>query len=139
MKKPDRYYYPAVFTFEPGQEIAVVFPDLDCATSGIDENDAFLSARELLGCVLFGLEEDGEKIPAPTPVSEIITETNEFAALIDVYMPSIRMAENNRSVNRTVTLPAWLNALALEHNVNFSQVLQEALKNLLKEQVHAQI
>lgn len=139
MKKPDRYYYPAVFTFEPGQEIAVVFPDLDCATSGIDENDAFLSARELLGCVLFGLEEDGEEIPAPTPVSEIITETNEFAALIDVYMPSIRMAENNRSVNRTVTLPAWLNALALEHNVNFSQVLQEALKNLLKEQVHAQI
>lgn len=139
MKKPDRYYYPAVFTFEPGQEIAVVFPDLDRATSGIDENDAFLSARELLGCVLFGLEEDGEEIPAPTPVSEIITETNEFAALIDVYMPSIRMAENNRSVNRTVTLPAWLNALALEHNVNFSQVLQEALKNLLKEQVHAQI
>ena len=139
MKKPDRYYYPAVFTFEPGQEIAVVFPDLDCATSGIDENDAFLSARELLGCVLFGLEEDGEEIPAPTPVSEIITEAHEFAALIDVYMPSIRMAENNRSVNRTVTLPAWLNALALEHNVNFSQVLQEALKNLLKEQVHAQI
>ena len=139
MKKPDRYYYPAIFTFEPGQEIAVVFPDLNCATSGIDENDAFLSARELLGCVLFGLEEDGEEIPAPTPVSEIITETNEFAALIDVYMPSIRMAENNRSVNRTVTLPAWLNALALEHNVNFSQVLQEALKNLLKEQVHAQI
>ncbi len=139
MKKPDRYYYPAVFTFEPGQEIAVVFPDLDCATSGIDENDAFLSARELLGCVLFGLEEDGEEIPAPTPVTQIITEANEFAALIDVYMPSIRMAENNRSVNRTVTLPAWLNALALEYNVNFSQVLQEALKNLLKEQGHAQI
>ena len=49
------------------------------------------------------------------------------------------MAENNRSVNRTVTLPAWLNALALEHNVNFSQVLQEALKNLLSEQIHAQL
>ncbi len=134
MKKPDRYYYPAIFTYEPGQEIAVVFPDLDCATSGIDENDAFLSARELLGCVLFGMEEDDEMIPVPSPISEIKPKENECVAVIDVYMPSIRMAENNRSVNRTVTLPAWLNALALEHNVNFSQVLQEALKKLLTEQ-----
>ena len=52
----------------------------------------------------------------------------ERAVLIDVYMPSIRMAKVNRSVSRTVTLPAWLNAAALERNINFSQVLQEALK-----------
>ena len=43
-------------------------------------------------------------------------------------MPSIRNANVNKSVNRTVTLPAWLNAAALERNINFSQVLQEALK-----------
>ncbi len=48
--------------------------------------------------------------------------------LVDVYMPSIRMVKVNRSVNRTVTLPAWLNAAALERNINFSQVLQDALK-----------
>jgi len=48
--------------------------------------------------------------------------------LVDVYMPSIRNANANKSVNRTVTLPAWLNAAALERNINFSQVLQEALK-----------
>ena len=137
MKKPDRYYYPAIFTYEPEQEIAVVFPDLDCATSGVDNNDAFLSARELLGCVMFGLEEDEEEIPSPTPISEITVDKNQCATVIDVYMPSIRMAENNRSVNRTVTLPAWLNALALEHNVNFSQVLQEALKSLLSEYRHS--
>ena len=50
------------------------------------------------------------------------------AVLVDVYMPSIRQAHINRSVNRTVTLPAWLNAAALERNINFSQVLQDALK-----------
>lgn len=128
MKKVERYFYPAVFTYEPGQEIAVVFPDLGCATSGVDDDDALLSARELLGCVLNGLEEDGEEIPSPTPLSEIDAPNNERAVLVDVYMPSVRMAQKNRSVNRTVTLPAWLNALALEHNVNFSQVLQDALK-----------
>ncbi len=131
MKKADRYFYPAIFTYELDQEIAVVFPDLNCATSGGNDDDALLSARELLGCVLNGLEEDGEDIPAPTPLSEIELPDNKRAVLVDVYMPSVRMAQKNRSVNRTVTLPAWLNAVALEHNVNFSQLLQDALKSHL--------
>ncbi len=128
MKKVERYFYPAVFTYEEEQEIAVEFPDLNCATSGINDDDALLSARELLGCVLYGLEEDGEDIPSPTPLSHITLAPNERISLIDVYMPSIRMAKINRSVSRTVTLPAWLNAAALERNINFSQVLQDALK-----------
>ena len=131
MKNVERYVYPAVFTYEPDQEIAVDFPDLKCATSGTNDDDALLSARELLGCVLYGMEEDEEEIPDPTPLAEVETQPNERAVLIDVYMPSVRMAQINRSVNRTVTLPAWLNAAALERNINFSQVLQDALKTQL--------
>lgn len=128
IKKVDRYFYPAVFTYAEGQEIAVFFPDLDVATSGVNEDDALLSARELLGCVMFGLEEDGEQIPTATALTALQCAANERAVLVDVYMPSVRMAQINRSVNRTVTLPAWLNAAALERNINFSQVLQDALK-----------
>lgn len=131
MKRTERYFYPAVFTYESDQEIAITFPDLDCATSGTNDDDALLSARELLGCVMFGLEEDGEEIPAPTALADVKLESNERAVLVDVYMPSIRQANVNRSINRTVTLPAWLNAAALERNVNFSQVLQDALKSQL--------
>ncbi|MCI9225000.1 MAG: type II toxin-antitoxin system HicB family antitoxin [Acutalibacter sp.] len=131
MKLPEKYVYPAVFTYEEGQEIAVVFPDLDAATSGENDKDALFSARELLGCVMSGLEEDGEDIPAPTPLAKVACESNERVMLIDVYMPSIRLAHVNRSVNRTVTLPAWLNAAAQEKNINFSQVLQDGLKQRL--------
>jgi len=131
VKKIERYFYPAIFTYEPDQEIAIDFPDLKCATSGINDDDALLSARELLGCVLYGLEEDGEEIPLPTPLANVKTQSNERVVLVDVYMPSVRQANINRSVNRTVTLPAWLNAAALEHNINFSQVLQDALKSQL--------
>lgn len=127
-KRPDRYVYPAIFIYEEDKEIAVDFPDLGCATSGVDDKDALYSARECLGAVMLGLEEDGEPVPEPTPLSKIATKPNEYAALIDVYMPSIRMENVNRSVSRTVTLPAWLNAAALERGFNFSQVLQEALK-----------
>ena len=122
---------PAVFTYEDGQETAVVFPDLDAATSGENDEDALFSARELLGCVMAGLEEDGEEIPVPTPLAKVTCEEHERVVLIDVYMPSIRVAHVNRSVNRTVTLPAWLNAAAQERNINFSQVLQDGLKQRL--------
>lgn len=132
MKKVDRYFYPAVFTYEPDEEIAVVFPDLDVATSGVNDDDALISARELLGLTMAGLEEDGETIPAPTALKDVHLDANERAVLVDVYMPSVRLAHVNRSVNRTVTLPAWLNAAALERGVNFSQVLQEALRTQMR-------
>ena len=130
-KLPERYIYPAVFTYEEGKEIAVVFPDLDVATSGENDADALASARELLGAVLYGMEEDGDPIPAPTPLNAVKLEENERAALVDVYMPSIRLAKVNRAVNRSVTIPAWLNAAAMERNINFSQVLQGALREQL--------
>lgn len=132
MKKPDRYVYPAILHYESGGEIAVVFPDLDAATSGENDLDALKSARELLGCVLYGLEEDGEPVPNPTPLSDLRIHEDEALILVDVFMPAIRQAQRNRSVSRTVTLPAWLNAKAVENGVNFSQVLQDALKRQLK-------
>lgn len=131
MRKQDRYFFPAVFTYEDGQEIAVEFPDLDVATCGKDDADALLSARELLGITLLGLEEDGEAIPAPSKLSALSLESNQRAALIDVYMPAVRLAGINKAVTRTVTVPAWLNAAALGQGFNFSQVLQEALKERL--------
>lgn len=131
MRKQDRYFFPAVYTYEDGQEIAVEFPDLDVATCGKDDADALLSARELLGITLLGLEEDGEAIPAPSKLSALSLAPNQRAALVDVYMPAVRLAGVNKAVTRTVTVPAWLNAAALGQGFNFSQVLQEALKEKL--------
>ncbi len=132
VKRAERYCYPAVFTYEDGQEIAVTFPDLNVSTSGEDSISALRSARELLGCALCGLEEDGENIPAPTPLTDVKLTDNERAVLVDVYMPAVRLIHANRNVTRTVTIPAWLNAAAMEHNINFSQVLQNALRKQLR-------
>lgn len=130
-KLPDTYTYPAICTYEDNGAISVEFPDLGVATDGDDEADALRMGRELLGLVMYGLEEDGEPIPAPSRVSDLDTSESDYTMVVDAYMPSIRMEQVNRSVNRTVTLPAWLNAKAMEHGVNFSQVLQRALKEQL--------
>lgn len=133
MKTQKRYFYPAIFTYKDGYDIAVTFPDLGVATCGSDDKDALLSAKELLGCVLCGLEEDGEEIPNPTPMSQIKAEPNERVVLVEIYLPTFKLANQTKSINRTVTLPAWLNALALEYEVNFSHLLQEAIKKHLDE------
>ena len=130
-KKEDRYFFPAVLAYEPGREIAVEFPDLGVATRGVDDRDAMLSARELLGAAIWGMEQDGEEVPEPTPLAEVELAENERACLVDVFMPAVRAAAVNRSVTRTVTIPAWLDAEAREQGVNFSQALQDALKELV--------
>ena len=129
MQKQDRYLYPAVLTYEEGYEIAVTFPDLPgCATSGETDADAVAAGREALGLHLFGMEEDGDELPTPSQAKDIKLEDGEVIAMIDVFMPSVRLNQKNKAVNRTVTLPAWLNAKAVECGINFSQLLQDAIK-----------
>ena len=42
-----------------------------------------------------------------------------------------RKKEDNKAVKKTLTIPNWLNELAINNEVNFSQVLQQALKKEL--------
>lgn len=128
--KKQWYVYPATLSFYE-DEISINFPDLNVGISRNNLDDAFMDARELLGKTLFELEQARKPIPEPADIGKTEFDPDESIAYIDVFMPAVRMANVNRSVNRTVTLPAWLNYAALERNVNFSQVLQKALKEML--------
>ncbi|MGI6238043.1 MAG: type II toxin-antitoxin system HicB family antitoxin [Christensenellales bacterium] len=128
MKTVDRYVYPAVFTYEDDGEISITFPDFPgCVSVATGDAQAIRSAREALGGHIWCMEVDGDAMPEPTRLIRVALEENERAVPVDVYMPAIRMAKETRSVTRTITIPAWLNAAAQERGENFSQVLQEAL------------
>jgi len=127
----DRYIFPAVFTVEY-EGISVEFPNLPgCLTCGDTEEEALRMAKDALELHLYGLEEDGEKIPNPSKISQLGIDKNQFIALIDVWMPPIRDEMALKAVKKTLTIPKWLNDLAEEKRVNFSHVLQTALKNYL--------
>ena len=93
---------------------------------------ALKNAKEALGLHIWGMEQDNEELPIPSPITSLHLTSNQVPTLVNVFMPAVRERINNRSVNHTVTLPAWLNAVALENNINFSQVLQDALKKQLQ-------
>ena len=128
MQVKNTYVFPAVLSYEEGFEIGVTFPDLPgCVSCGSDETEALTMGKEALSLHLWGMETDDEEIPEPTRLCDLSLESNERSILIEVFMPTIRLSQETRSVSRTVTLPAWLNAAALEKGINFSQALQSTL------------
>ena len=123
--------YPAIFTYEP-EGISVEFPDLPgLCTCGDADADALRMAKEGLELQLFGLEQDGEPIPAPSPANTLRTGDMQVVVLVQANMPLARREIHNVAVKKTLTIPQWLNELAEKERVNFSQVLQTALKQVL--------
>ena len=129
--KKDMRTYPAIFSkYETG--ISVEFPDLPgCLTCGKSEEKAAARAKEALEGFLYVSERDGDHISAPTPFDKIQVEKGEAIVLITVRMDIVREEEAKRSVTKSVTLPAWLNKIGMENNLNFSSLLQEAIKERL--------
>lgn len=123
----DTYIFPAVFE-QAGNGIAVEFPDLPgCLPCAETADDAIKNAKEAMMLHLYGMEEDGEEIPEPTPFQEIKLRPHQSIVLIEAYMPPFREKLRKRFVKKTLSLPSWINAEAEHAGVNFSAVLQEAL------------
>lgn len=128
----DRYIFPAIFESDDDGGYAVTFPDLKgCITEGDDLQESLYMAKDALELFIYSLEEDNNIIPMPTTPEKIKVPKNAFVNLIEVYMPPIRDEMANKSMNKTLTLPRWLNNAAEKAKINFSQVLQTALKQQL--------
>lgn len=127
------YVYPAVFTPEEGGLYSVNFPDLEsCYTCGDDLADAIKMAEDVLALTLYEYERDKRVIPTPSKRSNIALKDDEFINDVSANTLMYHKKNNRRSVKKTLTVPEWLNELALAANLNFSQVLQDALKKELK-------
>ena len=93
--------------------------------------EAFVRAKEAVQLHLYGMEEDAETIPSPTSLMEIKTSRGETIGLIEAWMPPFREKMSNKATNKTVTIPRWLDILARREKVNYSHLLQSALKSYL--------
>ena len=135
MKKKDTYIFPAIVTTE-GDGITITFPDLEgCITCAYSDDEIMKVSKEALGLHLYGLETDEEiegkeLIPVPSKLNDLKLEKNQATTLVEVYMPVIRQVLDNKAVKKTVTIPNWLDVQAKKYEINFSQLLQESIRNL---------
>jgi len=129
-----KYVYTAIFSLEPGTKDTynVSFPDLPgCNTFGVGLNDAISMAEDALCLWLYSKETDKETIPAAAPPNKIKASGDDFTTAISTDTDTYRRYYENKAVKKTLTIPSWLNQRAEDANINFSQLLQQALKTEL--------
>lgn len=137
--------YPACFIKSPGDDgYSVVFPDLnDLATCGKDLEEAFSMAVDCLAGYLYtNQQEGGTPAAAPSPLGSIDanavarklgedTPVEAFTNMVTVDVGEYAKVHFEKYVRKNVTIPAWMNEAAMAQRINFSQLLQEALRKRL--------
>ncbi|CAM1659287.1 hypothetical protein SORA22_12140 [Streptococcus oralis] len=121
--------YPAIFK-HGDTAITVTFPDIpEAITQGKDLNEAYQMAIEVLGLVL----EDYQEYPQASSTSQVQADNPDAeVALISIDMNAYLRKYHSKKIRKNVTIPEWLNNLAEEKKLNFSQVLTEALESKLQ-------
>lgn len=122
--------YPIVLTQEK-EGYAVYIPDFDANTQGENLTDAIEMARDAIGLMGIDMEDDNKSLPIPSETKKIKAKDSEIVSLVDVDFSEYRKKNEQRVVKKNCTLPSWLCHEAEKANINFSQVLQSALKKEL--------
>ena len=128
----NKFFYPALFHKAEEGGFWVSFPDLpECLTQGENMEDAYSMAIDALGLALEDRIREKD-IPTPSTIDTIEYDSNTYPVIVEFDLDLYRRRTNSKAVKKTLSIPAWLNEEAMAHVINFSAVLQEALKQELR-------
>lgn len=122
--------YQGVFEPAGNGAFSVYFPDLPgCTSYGETLSEAQKNAQDALGLHIYGMEQDGDPVPAPSGSVKVDPETAEgyLVCPVTVFPNLVRDELDNRRVKTNVTIPAWVRELAQERGLNCSKLLEEAI------------
>ena len=121
-----KYTYPAIFRKEKNGYF-VKFPDIKpCYTEGATLEEAVEMAKDVLESRIEVALEKGEKLPVPSDIEKL---KGDRIMLVVADVENIK--SQTRFVRKTLSIPHWLNIAAEKEHINFSSVLQDALKERL--------
>lgn len=121
-----KMFYPAVFHRAEEGGYWITFPDIpECITEGDNMEEAYNMAVDALGLALTDRIKEKQDLPKASDVDNI--KEDGTVVVIQFDLAEYNRKHNNRAVKKTLSIPEWLNEEALAMNINFSQVLQEAL------------
>ena len=131
--------YPAIITKEDGVYYVglVDFDRLEdgninyYATYSEDLEKVSTAIRESLALYLADLLDMKKEFPEPAKLEDIKLKENQFIQVISVDPVYEAAKVTNVLKKKTVNIPAWLDIVAQEKKINFSQLLQKALKKEL--------
>ena len=123
-----KLFYPALFHKAEEGGFWVSFPDIpECLTQGDDMAQAYEMAVDALGLALTCREKERQPFPDVSDPTMITPEPDSFLVVIEFDMLAYKKRTGSRAVKKTLSIPEWLNEAAIAMDLNFSQILQEAL------------
>lgn len=127
--------YPIILTYEDDIIYGGV-PNLNIdnyATHGKTIEEILSSLKEIITLTLLDLEDNKNKFPKASEVKELkkTLEDNQELLLINMWLPYEKSKIKLEYKKKTLSIPTWLDILATQKNINFSQVLVKALKKEL--------
>ncbi|MCR5174589.1 MAG: type II toxin-antitoxin system HicB family antitoxin [Oscillospiraceae bacterium] len=122
--------YPVILTPDESG-YTVYIPDFDANTQGEDLTEAIEMARDAIGLMGIDMEDDKKPLPMPSDLKVIAAKVGDIVSLVDVDFAEYRRKNDQKVVKKNCTIPSWLCYEAERANINFSQVLQTALKREL--------
>lgn len=127
-----RYFYPAVFHPEEVGGYSIDVPDFDgCVTEGDTMDESYEMAAEAISLCAEYMLDNGGKLPIPSKLVSSQHASTDIIVLVQYDPDEYYRKHNSKSVKKTLTIPSWLNEAAEESNLNFSKILQEALRDRL--------
>lgn len=124
----DTAIYLAVFKEENGHFTAWM-PDFKLKVVGASMAETIVLARGAIAKKLFS--DENFELFSSNRIMKYECVEDEFAAIIDIDLAKYRRKFDNRRIRKNLTIPNWLNEEAEKHDVNFSRVLEEAIKRKL--------
>ena len=126
-----KYVFPAIIE-KADDGYNVSFPDIEnCFTCGKTFAEAIEMAQDVLPLMLCQMEDDKTPIPEASDISALHLAENETVTYIVADTMKYREKYNTKAVKKTLTIPQWMIEAAAKANINFSQVLQDALREKL--------
>lgn len=135
--------YPAIFHKAVEGNYTVIFPDFNNgATEGKTIEEAMKMAEDYIGTWLYDDFIKGNALPKASDINKISVEIPEdekefyiegesFKTLVSLDMLKYVNECKSTTVRKNVTIPSWLNEMGKNYNLNFSNLLQEAIKKEL--------
>lgn len=111
--------------------MSVEIPDFNAGTQGENVIDAIEMARDAIGALGIAMEDDNEQLPTASQIEDIQVENGDIKTLVDIDFSEYRRKNDMRTIRKNCTLPSWLCYEAEKAHINFSEVLQQGLKERL--------
>jgi len=123
-------HYPAILHAGTEGSYWVTFPDFENAFSqGKNFDDSINMSIEALTLELSAFEQNGKPFPMPSEPAQVSLNNDETLVFVAFdYDEQKKNINFYRSIKKTLTIPQWLNDAAMKAGINFSAVLQKALK-----------